>query len=95
MQFSFVSSAEISKRLEAKGKQSQSKTPSSGATTSKKPSDPIFDNDIYAADNDDDEDRPSSHRRQEINASKQKDTQHSRVLQALIEERKKKQGLSP
>jgi hypothetical protein len=91
-----LSSAEISKRLEAKGKQSQSKTPSSGATTNKKPSETIFDNDIYAADNDDedDEDRPSSHRRQEINASKQKDTQHSRVLQALIEERKKKQGLS-
>ena len=53
-----------------------------------------FDNDIYAEDDDDDDDdyRSSANRRKQANASKQKETEHSKSLQLLVEGRKKKQG---
>ena len=51
----------------------------------------LFDDNIYA-DDDEDDYRSSANRRQQANASKQKETQHSKTLQALIEKRKKKQG---
>lgn len=51
-----------------------------------------YDNDIYAVDDDDDDYRTSANRRKQVNASKQKDTEHNKSLQALMVERKKKQG---
>lgn len=51
-----------------------------------------YDNDIYAVDDDDDDYQSTANRRKQINASKQKETQHSKSLQALVVERKKKQG---
>ncbi|CAF4606654.1 unnamed protein product [Rotaria sp. Silwood1] len=52
----------------------------------------LFDNDIYAEDDDDDDDyRSSTNRRKQINATKQKETEHSKSLQLLVEGRKKKQ----
>ncbi len=50
-----------------------------------------FDNDIYAEDDDDDY-RSSANRRKQINATKQKETEHSKSLQLLVEGRKKKHG---
>lgn len=50
-----------------------------------------FDDDIYAEDDDDDDFRSSSNRRKQINASKQKETEHSKSLQILVEGRRKKQ----
>ena len=50
-----------------------------------------YDNDIYAAEDDDDY-RSSANIRKQANASKQKETDHNKSLQALIVERKKKQG---
>lgn len=52
-----------------------------------------YDNDIYAAEDDDDEYRSSANRRKQVNANKQKETEHSKNLQLLIEERRKKQGV--
>ncbi|CAF2526021.1 unnamed protein product [Rotaria sp. Silwood2] len=51
----------------------------------------LFDNNIYADDDDDDDYYLSANSRKQVNASKLKETQHSKSLQALIEERKKKQ----
>ncbi len=50
-----------------------------------------FDDNIYAEDDDDDY-QSSANRRKQVNATKQKDTQYNKSLQALLEERKKKQG---
>jgi hypothetical protein len=52
----------------------------------------LFDNDIYAEDDDDDDYRMSTNRRKQINASKQKETEHNKSLQLLIEGRRKKLG---
>ncbi|CAF4010981.1 unnamed protein product [Rotaria magnacalcarata] len=51
----------------------------------------LFDNDIYAEDDDDDDYRKLTNRRQQINATKQKETEHSKSLQILVEGRKKRQ----
>lgn len=83
---SFFFREEISKKLKSKQK-SDDDTDNETNTKSN-----AFDNDIYAADDDDDDYRSSSNRRKQVNASKQKETQHSKSLQALIDERKKKQG---
>ncbi len=48
----------------------------------------LFDNDIYAEDNY----RSSANHHQQMNASKQKEPQHSKSLQVLVEKRKKEQG---
>jgi len=75
---------QISKKLKSK-----TKSEDDGADNETKTN--LFDNDIYAEDDDDDY-RSSTNRRRQVNASKQKETQHSKTLQALIGERKKKQG---
>ncbi|CAF1067804.1 unnamed protein product [Adineta steineri] len=51
----------------------------------------LYDNDIYAEDDDDDDYPSSTNRRKQINATKQKETEHSKSLQLLVEGRKKKQ----
>jgi hypothetical protein len=93
---------EINKRLKSKAGESGSKSEEEGEiddhddndsdnTKSTRKSN-LFDNDIYAEDDDDDDYRASTNRRKQINASKQKETEHSKSLQLLIEGRKKKQG---
>ncbi|CAF1103389.1 unnamed protein product [Adineta ricciae] len=75
---------EITKKLKSKQK---SGTDNDTETKTKSS---LFDDNIYA-DDDEDDYRSSGNRRQQANASKQKETQHSKTLQALIEKRKKKQ----
>ena len=99
------SSEEINKRLKSKAEESGIKSEEEGEidepdddsdhdksrkNSTRKSSQ--FDNDIYAEDDDDDEHRSSTDRRKQINASKQKETEHSKSLQLLVEGRKKKQG---
>ncbi len=90
---------EINKRLKSKAGESGSKSEEEGEiddndsdnNKSTRKSN-LFDNNIYAEDDDDDDYRASTNRRKQINASKQKETEHSKSLQLLIEGRKKKQG---
>jgi len=94
---------EINKRLKSKAEESNNKSEEEGEiddqdddsetertkrTSAKKSS--TFDNDIYAEDDDDDDYRSSANRRKQINASKQKETEHSKSLQMLVEGRRKK-----
>lgn len=79
---------EISRRL-LKSKQTNDDEPDQPIKSKSQ----TYDNDIYAVD-DDDDNRPSANRRKQINATKQKETEHSKSLQALVDERKKKQGNS-
>ncbi|UJR09158.1 hypothetical protein I4U23_013406 [Adineta vaga] len=76
---------EISKKLKSKQK------PTDDTDKESKTKSTLFDDNIYAEDDDDDDHRGPANRRLQANASKQKETQHSKTLQALIEERKKKQ----
>jgi hypothetical protein len=98
-------SEEINKRLKSKAEESGIKSEEEGeiddhddddSDTEKQNKNSIrksnlFDNDIYAEDDDDDF-RSTSNRRKQVNASKQKETQHNKTLQVLIGERKKKQS---
>lgn len=102
--FSYSFSEEINKRLKSKAEESGTKSEEEGEiddhddeSDHEKTSDNstrksnLFDNDIYAEDDDDDY-RSSANRRKQTNATKQKETEHSKSLQMLIEGRKKKQG---
>jgi len=86
----FFPREEISKKLKSKNEESKLKSDDDTDNETKTKS-TILNNDIYAED-DEDEYRLSANRRKQVNATKQKETQHSKSLQALIEERKKKQG---
>lgn len=98
-----VFSEEINKRLKSKAEESSTKSEEEGEIDDRDDSDNekhnktsirksnAYDNDIYAED-DDDEYGSSTNRRKQINASKQKETEHSKSLQLLVEGRKKKQG---
>jgi hypothetical protein len=102
--FCFVYSEEINKRLKSKAEESGIKSEEEGEIddhdddsdnekvnkNSIRKSN-VFDNDIYAEDDEDDY-RISTNRRKQINASKQKDSEHNKSLQLLVEGRKKKQG---
>jgi len=102
--FFFVYSEEINKRLKSKAEESGIKSEEEGEIddhdddsdndkvnkNSIRKSN-LFDNDIYAEDDEDDY-RVSTNRRKQINASKQKDSEHNKSLQLLLEGRKKKQG---
>jgi len=91
---------EINKRLKSKAEESAVKSEEEGEIDEDDDDDDQqnktkrnssgFNDDIYAEDDDDDY-RSSSNRRKQINATKQKDTEHSRSLQLLMEGRKKKQ----
>ena len=104
------SSEEINKRLKSKAEESGVKSEEEGEIDEgDDDSDPEkskkntirasqqFDNDIYAEDDDDEDDdyRSSTNRRKQTNASKLKETEHSKSLQLLVEGRKKKQGNFP
>jgi hypothetical protein len=96
-------SEEINKRLKSKAEESGIKSEEEGeiddhddddSDTEKQNKNSIrksnlFDNDIYAEDDDDDY-RSSTNRRKQINQTKQKETEHSKSLQLLVEGRKKK-----
>ncbi|CAF3326800.1 unnamed protein product [Rotaria socialis] len=73
---------EISKKLKSK------KIDHDDTDNETKPKSNSFDQNIYAED--EDEDYSSANRRKQVNASKQQETQHSKTLKALMEERKKK-----
>jgi hypothetical protein len=81
---------EISKKLKSKNEESKLESDDDDEIQTKSNT---LDNDIYAEDDEDDY-RSSANRRKQVNATKQKDTQHSKSLQALLDERKKKQGKS-
>jgi hypothetical protein len=100
----FFLSEEINKRLKSKAEESGIKSEEEGeiddhdddSDNEKSNKNSIhksnsFDKDIYAEDDEDDY-RASTNRRKQINATKQKETEHSKSLQLLIEGRKKKQG---
>ncbi|CAF1654882.1 unnamed protein product, partial [Adineta ricciae] len=95
---------EINKRLKSKAEESGIKSEEEGEiddhdddsdnekankTSTRKST--LYDNNIYAEDDDDDDYASSANRRKQINASKQKETEHSKSLQLLVEGRKKKQ----
>jgi len=84
-------SEEISKKLKSKNEESKEKSDDDTDNETKSKSN-LFDNDIYAVDDDDDDYRPSTNHRKQVNETKQKETQHSKSLQVLVGERKKKQG---
>jgi hypothetical protein len=86
----FFLSEEINKKLKSKNDGSKIES-DDDPDNDIKPKSNLFDNNIYAEDDEDDY-RPSTNHRKQINASKQKETQHSKSLQVLVEERKKKQG---
>ncbi|CAF1203249.1 unnamed protein product [Adineta steineri] len=82
---------EISKKLKSKIEESKLKSDDDTDNETKpKSTSTLLDNDIYAED-DEDDNRLSSNHRKQVNASKQKETQHSKTLQTLVEERRKKQ----
>ncbi|CAF1464538.1 unnamed protein product [Adineta steineri] len=82
---------EISKKLKSKIDESKLKSDDDTDNETKpKSTSTLLDNDIYAED-DEDDNRLSSNHRKQVNASKQKETQHSKTLQTLVEERRKKQ----
>lgn len=94
---------EINKRLKSKAEESGAKSEEEGEideddedipTRSMTTTSGALSNDIYAEDDEDDDYRSSTNRRKQINASKQKETEHSKSLQLLVEGRKKKQGQS-
>ena len=96
-----LGSEEINKRLKSKAEESEIKSEEEGEIDDESDHEKsdgnlthksnLFDDDIYAEDDEDDY-RASTNRRKQINASKQKETEHSKSLQLLIEGRKKKQG---
>jgi len=86
----FFPREEISKKLKSKNEESKLKSDDDTDNETKTKS-TVLNNDIYAEDDEDDY-RISTNRRKQINASKQKDSEHNKSLQLLVEGRKKKQG---
>jgi hypothetical protein len=90
--FEFLMSSEaIKKRLKSKVNTSDSERESESEDISRDPLSSV-NNDNQAAHDDADNNRTHNYRRQEVNASKKQTTQHSKTLQTLVNERKKKLG---